>query len=96
MVLHLAARFERRVLEWFDALLDRTGGALFGPGGREQGRQQHAGTERDQTGRQGIAPPSAAHCGLAPLSDPPRADPFTERVQRDIDVITDALDVRRL
>ena len=55
MVLHLAARFERLVLERFDALLDRTGGALFGPGGREQRRQQHAGTERDQTGRQGIA-----------------------------------------
>src|SRR5436190_22765835 len=36
VVLDLAPRFERLVLERLDALLDRAGGALFGLSGREQ------------------------------------------------------------
>ena len=55
MVLDLAARFERLVLERLDARLNRAGGPLFGLAGREQRRHQQPGAESDQTCRQGIA-----------------------------------------
>src|SRR5215211_9030033 len=55
MLLDLATRFERLVLDRLDALLDGAGGALFGLSGRKQRRQQEPGAERDQTDRQGIA-----------------------------------------